>query len=44
VANGASEFMQEVFGEAGRHARAAVGTNALPLDATVEVEVLVEVA
>lgn len=43
VANGASEFMQEVFGEAGRHARAAVGTNALPLDATVEVEVLVEV-
>jgi enamine deaminase RidA (YjgF/YER057c/UK114 family) len=44
VANGASEFMQEVFGEAGRHARAAVGTNALPLDATVEVEVMVEVA
>jgi enamine deaminase RidA (YjgF/YER057c/UK114 family) len=44
VANGASEFMQAVFGEAGRHARAAVGTNALPLDATVEVEVLVEVA
>ena len=43
VANGASEFMQAVFGEAGRHARAAVGTNALPLDATVEVEVLVEV-
>jgi enamine deaminase RidA (YjgF/YER057c/UK114 family) len=36
--------MQEVFGEAGRHARAAVGTNALPLDATVEVEVMVEVA
>jgi enamine deaminase RidA (YjgF/YER057c/UK114 family) len=43
VANGASEFMLEVFGEAGRHARAAVGTNALPLDATVEVEMLVEV-
>lgn len=43
VANGASEFMQEVFGDAGRHARAAVGTNALPLDASVEVEVLVEV-
>ena len=43
VANGASEFMQEVFGEAGRHARAAVGTNALPLDASVEVEVLFEV-
>jgi enamine deaminase RidA (YjgF/YER057c/UK114 family) len=33
----------EVFGEAGRHARAAVGTNALPLDACVEVEVLFEV-
>ena len=43
VANGASEFMQEVFGDAGRHARAAVGTNALPLDATVEVEVIFEV-
>ncbi len=43
VANGASEFMQEVFGEAGRHARAAVGTNALPLDASVEVEVIFEV-
>ena len=43
VANGASELMQEVFGEAGRHARAAVGTNALPLDACVEVEVLFEV-
>jgi enamine deaminase RidA (YjgF/YER057c/UK114 family) len=43
VANGASEFMMEVFGEAGRHARAAVGTNALPLDACVEVEVLFEV-
>lgn len=44
VANGASELMQEVFGEAGRHARAAVGTNALPLDATVEVEMLFEVS
>ena len=43
VANGASELMLEVFGEAGRHARAAVGTNALPLDASVEVEMLVEV-
>ena len=43
VANGASEFMMEVFGEAGRHARAAVGTNALPLDACVEVEALFEV-
>lgn len=43
VANGASEFLQQVFGERGRHARAAVGTNALPLDASVEVEFLVEV-
>jgi enamine deaminase RidA (YjgF/YER057c/UK114 family) len=43
VANGASEFLQQIFGERGRHARAAVGTNALPLDASVEVEFLVEV-
>lgn len=43
VANGASELLVEVFGEAGRHARAAVGTNALPLGATVEVEVWFEV-
>lgn len=38
VANGASTLMEEIFGEAGRHARAAVGVNALPLHATVEVE------
>ena len=44
VANGASELLQEVFGEAGRHARAAVGVNVLPLDAPVEVELLVEVS
>lgn len=43
VANGGSELLQQVFGEAGRHARAAVGTNALPLGASVEVELLVEV-
>ena len=43
VANGASELMAAVFGEAGRHARAAVGANALPLNATVEVELLAEV-
>jgi enamine deaminase RidA (YjgF/YER057c/UK114 family) len=42
VANGASELLVEIFGEAGRHARAAVGVNALPLDATVEVEMMVE--
>lgn len=44
VANGASELLQQVFGEGGRHARAAVGVNALPLGAAVEVELLVEVA
>lgn len=44
VANGASELLVEVFGDRGRHARAAVGVSALPLDATVEVEMLVEVA
>jgi enamine deaminase RidA (YjgF/YER057c/UK114 family) len=43
VANGASELLQQIFGERGRHARAAVGTNALPLDASVEIEFLVEV-
>jgi enamine deaminase RidA (YjgF/YER057c/UK114 family) len=41
VANGASELLGEVFGEAGVHARSAVGVVALPLDAPVEVEVLV---
>lgn len=43
VANGASELMLSVFGEAGRHARAAVGSIALPLGAPVEVEFLFEV-
>jgi enamine deaminase RidA (YjgF/YER057c/UK114 family) len=43
VANGASELLGEVFGEEGRHARAAVGVAALPLDAPVEVDVVVEV-
>lgn len=43
VANGASEFMQEVFGEAGRHARAAVGCSSLPLGVPVEIEFLFEV-
>ena len=38
VANGASELMQDVFGEAGRHARAAVGVPALPRGAAVEVD------
>lgn len=43
VANGASELLVQVFGDAGRHARAAVGVNVLPLGAPVEVELLVEV-
>jgi enamine deaminase RidA (YjgF/YER057c/UK114 family) len=43
VANGASELLEQVFGEAGKHARAAVGSIALPLGAPVEVEVVVEV-
>lgn len=43
VANGASELMVEIFGDAGRHARAAVGVIALPLGVSVEVEMTVEV-
>jgi enamine deaminase RidA (YjgF/YER057c/UK114 family) len=42
VINGASELFGEVFGEAGRHARSAVGVSELPLGAPVEVEVIVE--
>ena len=44
IANGASELLVETCGEAGRHARAAVGSVALPLGAPVEVEFLFEVA
>jgi enamine deaminase RidA (YjgF/YER057c/UK114 family) len=43
VANGASELLGDVFGDAGKHARSAVGVTALPLDAPVEVELVVEV-
>ncbi|MBF4767825.1 RidA family protein [Nocardioides agariphilus] len=43
VANGASELLGEVFGEAGKHARSAVGVSVLPLDVPVEVELVVEV-
>ncbi len=43
VADGASELLRDLFGDAGRHARAAVGSVALPLGATVEVEMVVEV-
>lgn len=44
VANGASEFYQSVFGEAGRHARSAVGVFELPMNAAVEVELIARVS
>jgi enamine deaminase RidA (YjgF/YER057c/UK114 family) len=44
VINGASDLLGEVFGDSGQHARSAVGVAALPLDAPVEVELIVEVA
>lgn len=44
VLNGASEFLGAVFGDAGKHARSAVGVAVLPLDAPVEVELIVEFA
>jgi enamine deaminase RidA (YjgF/YER057c/UK114 family) len=43
VANGASELFGKVFGDAGQHARSAVGVPVLPLDAPVEVELVVEI-
>lgn len=43
VVNGASEVLGQIFGEAGQHARSAVGVAALPLDAPVEIELIVEV-
>ncbi len=43
VANGASDLFGEVFGDRGVHARSAVGVPALPLDAPVEIEIVVEV-
>jgi enamine deaminase RidA (YjgF/YER057c/UK114 family) len=44
VINGCSDLMVEVFGDAGRHARSAVGCANLPLDAAVEVDAIVEIA
>lgn len=44
VVNGASDIVGEIFGEAGAHVRSAVGVAVLPLDAPVEVELIVEVA
>ena len=43
VANGASELMEQVFGEAGRHARSAVGVPVLPLGAAVEIDAVVAI-
>jgi enamine deaminase RidA (YjgF/YER057c/UK114 family) len=43
VINGFSDLMAEVFGDKGRHARSAVGTNALPFNMAVEIELVVEV-
>lgn len=42
VLNGASELFEQIFGEIGKHARSAVGVASLPLDAPVEVELIVE--
>jgi enamine deaminase RidA (YjgF/YER057c/UK114 family) len=44
VINGASELLEQIFGENGLHARSAVGVAVLPLDAPVEVELIVEIA
>ncbi len=44
VANGASDFLVEILGDRGRHARSAVGVPALPMDAAVEIEALFEIA
>lgn len=43
VANGASDLMEAVFGEAGKHARSAVGVPVLPLDSTVEIDAIVKI-
>ena len=44
VINGASDLIGEVFGDAGKHARSAVGVAALPINAPVEIELIVEIA
>ncbi len=44
VANGASELIGKIFGDAGKHVRSAVGVTALPLNAAVEIEMIVRVA
>ena len=44
IVNGASDVLGEIFGDAGAHARSAVGVSGLPKDAPVEIELIVEVA
>ncbi len=44
IVNGASDVMVEVFGNAGKHSRSAVGTNALPLNVPVEIDALIEIS
>ena len=44
IINGASDLIVEVFGDAGKHARFAVGASALPLDSSVEIDAVMEVA
>ena len=43
VINGCSDLMAEVFGDAGKHARSAVGVGSLPLNIAVEIEAIVEI-
>ncbi len=44
VINAASDFLYEVFGEKGKHSRIAIGANSLPLDSTVELDMIVEIS
>ncbi len=44
VINAASDFLVEIFGEEGRHSRIAIGVSSLPLNATVEIDMLVEIS
>ena len=43
VANGASDLLVNLFGEKGKHVRSAVGVNELPIDSSVEIEMIVEI-
>ncbi|WP_455479846.1 RidA family protein [Bartonella sp. B23] len=43
IANGASDLLVNIFGEAGKHARSAIGVTSLPMDAPVEVEAIIEI-